>query len=211
MKQRMRQQILEDLGLVPWRLRADADRPPVQAPLPEPTPAAKPLAAQPSAAPSPPASQSPASTPTPPHAQPTTAASGPVPWTALSLALPGMVMLVDGAASQRDLRLAMDVLATAAGNWNARPASRRFDWPPPVAAPSVATSDEAARRALAAFTGKDVVDHGAALVLCVASLAQRLPADEPTCRRLVVPDLGELGRDPAAKRDLWRELAGLRP
>jgi hypothetical protein len=128
----------------------------------------------------------------------------------LSIAVPGVVMLVDGAAPRRDLRLAMDVLAAATGDWNATPASRRFDWPPPVAAPSLTTSDDAARRALAAFTGKDVAEHGAALLLCVASLARRLPSDEPACRRLVVPNLEDPGREPATKRDLWQELASLR-
>lgn len=209
MRQTARRQILEDLGLVPWRLRrVDAGAreagealamPETRSPEHPQGPAVPPAATR-ITAPPPERSALPATPPTPAVA----------PWAALSLALPGVVMLVDGGVSRRDRRLAMDVLAAAAGDWHSRPVSRRLEWPPPVATAAVAMDDEAARRALAAFAGKDVTDHAARLLLCVASLARRLPAAEPECRRLVIADLEELGREPAAKRDLWRELRGAR-
>lgn len=129
------------------------------------------------------------------------------PWAAISLALPGIVVVVDGASSRRDLRLAVDILAAATGDWRARPARRRFDWPPAVSAPAVATDEPAGRRALAAFLEKDLADHGAAVLVCVETLAAHLPEAVSGATRIEIPPLDELGRDTEAKRALWQRLA----
>ena len=117
-------------------------------------------------------------------------------------------MLVAGDASRRDLRLAMDVLGAAAGDFRAKPASRRFDWPPPGAESTVADggSGQAGARALLAFVDKDLADHGVRRVLCTAGLDGRLPPLPAGVERVIVPELAALGPDPAAKRALWQTL-----
>ena len=126
----------------------------------------------------------------------------------LSLVCGGALLLVAGDASRRDLRLAMDVLGAAAGDFRAKPASRRFDWPPRGAEGTVAAGGPgpAGARALLAFVDKDLADHGVRRVLCTAGVEQRLPALPEGIDRVTVPELATLGQDPDAKRALWQAL-----
>jgi len=225
MEQRARRQILADLGIVPWRLR-------VLAGAVESEPAADPGAGEPArpgdvageraaaadtdatvtvaeAEPTPAVDQAATvhDTPAPAAAQP---ADEPreAPWSALSLVSGGALLLVEGDATRRDLRLAMDVLGAAAGDFAARPASRRFDWPPPGAVRTLAGagSAQAGERALLAFVDKDLSDHGVRRVLCTAALDARLPALPEGIDRVTLPELATLGQDPEAKRALWQAL-----
>jgi hypothetical protein len=168
------------MGIVRWRLRV-ADR----------------LTAQP------PSAVSEAATIEPDTAAPV---AGQVPVSVLSIALPGSVVLVDGASSRRDLKLARDVAAAASRDWRATPVSRRFDWSPRVAGDGVPPAADAGTRAFNAFVDKDLVDHGAWLLLCIEPLARLLPESFAGCRRLVIPALDVLGREADAKRALWQAI-----
>lgn len=219
MHQAARLQILHDIGIDVWRLRATpggsvADSPSgeaaaVLAELEIPR-VREPSATRRGAVDSPlPAAAEPV-----PEAAPSPAGAGPAagepaaaPWAAVSLALPGIVVVVDGASSRRDLRLAVDILAAATGDWRARPSRRRFDWPPAVSAAAVATDESAGRRAFAAFLEKDLADHGAAVLVCGGTPATHLPEAMSGATRIEIPPLDELGRDTDAKRALWRRLA----
>jgi hypothetical protein len=211
MKEGIRRQILADLGIDVWSLRA----PPVPAaPAPSgatPEPAAP---AQPAAAAPVPAAPAPAAL-TPVVKRAVSAPAAAAPLTVLSIALPGVLMLVTGAPTQRELRLAADLLAAAAGDWRARPAMRRFRWPPELpagaAAEAAASASAGVERALRAFVDKDVADHRVGTMLCTADLAARLGAGWPGCRIRVIMPLAELGQDPAGKRALWEFLAGASP
>jgi hypothetical protein len=176
MNEATRRQILADMGITRWRLRAAQARGPREVDLASvrESPAA-PVADQGR-------------------------------WSVLSLALGDAVLLVDGESSRRDLRLAQDVLAAATGDWRKRPAARRFHWPPDVAGGGVQPAADAGRRALNAFVDKDLGDHAARLLVCTEPLAPRLEESWPGCRRLVIPALDVLGREAAAKRSLWRIL-----
>lgn len=217
MEQSARRQILADLGIVPWQLRVlagsiglprseavdDAGRD-VQPPAPE----AAAGDGRSSAATRPSAEAGAAAEPRQ-IVEPATAAE-PLeePWSALSLVSGGALLLVPGDASRRDLRLAMDVLGAAAGDFRARPASRRFDWPPPGAEGTLVAdgSGQAGARALLAFVDKDLADHGVRRVLCTAGLEDRLPPLPDGVDRITVPELAALGQDPDAKRALWQAL-----
>lgn len=210
MRESTRRQILADLGIVQWRLRVAEGEIPRQAPAAEQAPAAT---QEPAAEPAPAAERAPESEtvaePEPRTESPEVVeAEAQTPWAALSLAAGGVVLLVDGASSQRDLRLAMDILAAACGDWAGKPSSRRFDWPPGGAARAAAGGAAAARRALAAFVDKDLTDHQARLLVCAESLAEFVPQPSASWRRLVIPELDTLGRDAEAKRALWEALAG---
>lgn len=226
MHQAARLQILQDIGIDVWRLRAApgesvADSQPGEAAAvlaeleipPVREPSARPRAAVDT--PLPDAVEDAAepvreAAPSAVGADPAAGESaGPAaaPWAAVSLALPGIVVVVDGASSRRDLRLAVDILAATTGDWRARPARRRFDWPPAVSAPAVATDEPAGRRAFAAFLEKDLADHGAAVLVCVETLAAHLPEAVSGATRIDIPPLDELGRDTDAKRALWQRLA----
>jgi hypothetical protein len=168
------------MGIVPWRLRVPEG-----------------LTAQP---------QSPVSEAA--SIEPETAApvAGQTRISVLSIALAGTLVLVDGASSRRDLKLARDVAAAASGDWQARPVSRRFDWPPAVPGDGVPPAADAGRRALNAFVDKDLGDHEARLLLCIEPLARLLPESFSGCRRLVMPALDVLGREAEAKRALWQAI-----
>lgn len=180
MQEARRRRILSDMGIALWQLRA-----------PEP----------------PPAAAAPATAVIPPAAPDTPAEIDQAvePWSVLSLAQGDTVLLVDGDSSRRDLRLALDVLSAASGDWQGKAVSRRFDWPPRVAGQHVPPADDG-RRAFNAFVDKDLDDHEAALLLCVETLAGMLPDALAGRRRVVIPALAELGRDTAAKRALWRTI-----
>lgn len=226
MRESTRRQILADLGIVQWRLRVAEGEVSHHAPAADGAPAADvkppPRAATPSAtlpdtnaAPAPPdAAPSETETVAEPRAVPPQAgepAGEPepqTPWSALSLAVGGVVLIIDGEHSQRDLRLAMDILAAACGDWSGKPSSRRFDWPPGGAARAAAGGAAAAQRALAAFVDKDLTDYQGRLLVCTEPLAELVPEPSASCRRLVIPPLHTLGRDADAKRALWEALAG---
>jgi hypothetical protein len=195
MREATRRQILSDLGIPRWQLRAAA----VAAGVPAPSRTAVPPAvADPVERPLPTAATSAGSA--------LTAPAAPEPrWSVLSIAAAGVVLLVDGASSRRDLRLALDVVAAASGDWQVKPVSRRFDWRPELAGDGSLPS-QAGQRALHAFVDKDLVDHGARLLLCVEPLGARLPDAWPGCRRMMIPALEVLGREAEAKRTLWLDL-----
>jgi len=196
MRESTRRQILADLGIVQWRLRVAEGEILQQAPAAKQAPAAQ----------RPPENETVAE----PRAESpeVVEAEAQTAWAALSLAVGGVVLLVDGESSQRDLRLAMDILAAACGDWAGKPSSRRFDWPPGGVARAAAGGAAAARRALAAFVDKDLTDHQARLLVCTESLAELVPQPSASWRRLVIPELDTLGRDAEAKRALWEALAG---
>ncbi|MBK80278.1 MAG: hypothetical protein CMQ43_05105 [Gammaproteobacteria bacterium] len=229
-----RRRILGDLGIVPWQLRAapgdgaaGAARPEPEgrrAPVPvtpagpgtirEPagTPAA--AAAAPGAAPAArPAANTGSRDQPPPSARPAQEPPRPAadtkpaePFSVLALVSGDTLMLVDGAASRRDQRLARDVLAAASGDFAGRPASRTFRWPPVEGGIDLQRGAEAAVRALAAFVDKDVADHAVRRVLCTPEVAARWSAAPGGAGRIELPPLADLGQDPAAKRALWQRL-----
>ncbi|MFW6092477.1 MAG: hypothetical protein ACODAC_00795 [Pseudomonadota bacterium] len=219
MRDAARRQILSDMGIDIWWARGARSLPPDPdaagpvADSAEPPPAedsargaqalealkaatAPEPAAVPDTPPRPPAAVDPGPEPGP----------APEPVSAISMAVPGAVMLIEDQPSKLETRLARDVLAAASGNWRARPAHRRFAWPPEVGDARLHGGPEAGRRALAAFVGKDVSDHAAGLVLCSEALAELLPEQGPGWVRVVVPALGDLGADADAKRALWRDI-----
>jgi hypothetical protein len=222
-----RRRILKDLGIDVWRLRSAAPVAPL-APMPEPAaPAPRPAAVSPAEAP-PVTAPSPVETPrvkaprveAARHRAAASAVAAPAapepierlaepaaPLSVLSLAAGSVVMLLEGSPPRRDLRLARDVLAAAGGDWRAKPVTRRFDWPPAVAGAMLADGPDALRRALEAFVRKDLDDYGARLLLCQESLCAHLPEQWPGCGLVVLPPLGRLGREPAQKRQLWRDIA----
>lgn len=216
MRESTRRQILADLGIVQWRLRVAESEVSHHAPAADVKP--PPRAATPSAtlpntnpAPAPPdAAPSETETVAEPRAVPPQAGEpdSQTPWSALSLAVGGVVLLIDGEHSQRDLRLAMDIRAAACGDWSGKPSSRRFDWPPGGAGRAAAGGAAAAQRALAAFVDKDLTDYQGRLLVCTEPLAELVPEPSASCRRLVIPPLHTLGRDADAKRVLWEALAG---
>ncbi len=128
------------------------------------------------------------------------------PFSVLSLVSGDTLVLVDGSASRRDQRLAMDVLGAASGDGAGKPVSRRFHWPPAEGGIGIHAGAGAARRALAAFVDKDLADHAVRRVLYTPDVAARWPADSTGVTRIELPALASLGQDPAAKRDLWRRL-----
>ncbi len=89
------------------------------------------------------------------------------------------------------------------------PALRRFDWPPAVTIPG-ADDRSAADRALRAFVGGELADHGCTLLLLGAALAGRLGEPRQAGERLLIPDLAEFGRDAAEKRRVWAALSRYR-
>lgn len=217
MRESTRRQILADMGIVQWRLRVAEGEVPPQAPGAERVPAAAdvPPGETLTASPAPPAAGAPEiKTETRTVAEPQAASpevgesEAQAPWSALSLAADGVILLIDGEGSQRDLRLAMDILAAACGDWAGKPSSRRFDWPPGGGVRAAAGSASAARRALAAFVDKDLSDHQGRLLVCTDPLAELVPEPPAPCRRLVIPPLDALSRDAEAKRVLWEALAG---
>lgn len=228
MREATRRQILADIGIAVWYRRAvtsphglRAEPAPVRGP--EPAEAEQAVAA-PVAQPVPPAprtrpetdresrpsirGRSVAAEPAPHAREPQGLIE--TPWSVLSLALGGVVMLVDGDSSRRDLRLAQDVLSAAAGEWRSRPVSRRFDWPPPVSGDGAAPAQDAGARALAAFAGKDLEDHEGVLLICEAGVEPRLGEVRAGCRRIAMPRLDVLGRDSDAKRQLWHRIRDAR-
>lgn len=182
MREATRRQILSDMGIVRWQLRTTAtavEQRNGRAPHPAP---------------------------------PASEAGGrgrevarEAPWSALSIASGGVLLLVPGDNSRRDLRLATDLLAAASGDWQTRPVSRRFDWPG-AAGREVTQAPDGGRRALTAFIDKDLADHDVRLLLCVKALRSLLPESLPRCRSVEIPALETLGRDPDAKRLLWQSL-----
>lgn len=128
-------------------------------------------------------------------------------WAAVSLVAGGVVLLVDGDSSRRDLRLAMDILATASGNWLDKPASRRFDWPQDGVSGFGGGADPAGR-AFAAFVDKELADHGAATLMVEETLSERLPNRDGHAR-VQIPALARLGRDVAQKRMLLQTLRSI--
>ncbi len=215
MRESTRRQILADLGIVQWRLRAAEGEIRRQAPAAEaePAPAAADLPPERARTPNPaPQAARPpeAETMAEPRAAPAEASDpeAQAPWSALSLADGRVVLIIDGECSQRDLRLARDILAAACGDWAGKPSSRRFDWPPGGGVRAAAGGAAAARRALAAFVDKDLADYQGRLLLCTEPLAELVPQPSAPCRRLVIPRLDTLGRDAEAKRALWGFLAG---
>jgi len=220
MEQSARRQILADLGIVPWQLRvlagatgslrsvaadaaAAASEPAARRGQPQP-----PVEPEAQAARHQRQSASAERAAAPPAAAHPSAEPREEPWSALSLVSGGALLLVSGDASRRDLRLAMDVLGAAAGDFRARPATRRFDWPPPGAEGTLADggSGHAGARALLAFVDKDLTDHGVRRVLCTAGIDARLPPLAEDIDRVAVPELATLGQDPDAKRALWQAL-----
>ncbi len=198
MRDAVRRQILSDMGIETWQLRAASagaaperagQRP--SAVTPQPVVTGEPAAAQPAPAPA------------PTRRRPAVSA--------ISLAAPGVVLLVEGGISRRDHRLARDLLAAVTGDWRAKAVNRRFDW---VSEQGDESAADTARRALWAFVQKDLEDHVARLLVCVAPLAERLPEGVPEdgieCRRLIVPALAALGHDAGAKRAVWQALAEAR-
>ena len=123
-----------------------------------------------------------------------------------SVALPGVVLLLEVLNSRRDARLARDLVAAAARNWSQPPLQRRFSFPLDSGNPADSNQASAVRRALRAFVDKDLQDHEARVVLYVGSVAERLPDAWPGVQVLTVSDLVEFSRDPQAKKDLWAKL-----
>jgi hypothetical protein len=203
--------MLADMGIDVWRLRTGAATAAESASTPAPAPSAAAAAAALLETAHPPQRRRSVPRASPPSSAPS-AGPGPAvgpeaaPLSAVSLAVPGVVMLLDGPVSRRDRRLAMDVLASAASDWQAKPLTRQFDWPPRIGAGAVATGADALQRALEAFVDKDLADHGASLLLCSETLAAQLPDRWPDCRRVLVPTLERLGRDASLKRALWQSL-----
>ncbi len=210
-----RRQILEDLGIDQWRLRGAAAESvgsvpavtvSVAAPRTSGTPASPGRAAAATAA-APgelkEAREAAGGETDAPQRVPAEAPSEA--WSVLSLVSAGIVLLVDGASSRRDLRLAMDILAAASGGRRAKPSSRHFAWPPDGTGTMVGGGAGAARRAFAAFVDKELGDHGAALLLCEEPLTARLP-ERGGLVRVEIPPLEQLGRDVDGKRRLWETL-----
>lgn len=214
--QARRTQILEDLGIDRWWLRraatghaAPGDRPVVDPPDQRPVavpPAASPVLTDPGAEKTLPQMAEVSRANVAP-AQPSGRTSAVDAWAALSLVAGGVVLLVDGSSSRRDLRLAMDVLATASGSWIDKPASRRFDWPPDGVS-TIGRGADPAGRAFAAFVDKELADHGAETLLVEETLSERLP-ERGGPVRVQIPALARLGRDVAAKRALWEILRSI--
>ena len=206
MRESVRRQMLADIGITIWRLRTGpaASAAPPPEPRAEPPPARRKVEAERPAT----AAARPAPRPEEVVREPV----APVPpavqarWSARSLVLCDVMLLVDGECSRRDLRLAGDVLAAATGDWRGKPISRQFQWPPRGAGGSLPPAADDGHRAFNAFVDKDVADHRPRLILCTRTLAARLAAGWPECRRLEVPALDVLGRDGEAKRLLWRAL-----
>lgn len=227
-RRQIRSTILSDIGITTWRLRAApgsaAPAAPDSAAPDSAAPDSAALDVPPQAGNSKPVMRSERSVPamrppaqeaslTPPSSAATASpppARAEAPWSVVSLALSGTLLLVSGDSSRRDLRLARDILSAAVGDWRSRPARRDFRWPPEIAGHGLAPSPDAGRRALAAFIDKDVSDHGVGLLLCTHSVAARFPSGWQGCRLLPMPELPELGRDPDAKRALWGALAETR-
>ncbi len=212
MREATRRQILSDMGIVVWRLRASEPLPvreAAAAPAGGPAPDAGSRQSSPAPAPrsTPDARRPPVPPPTRRPVPPTAAEVRP--WSAVSLAVPGVVLLGDGAGSRRDLRLARDILAAATGDWRAKPVRRRFAWPDGLTHDAVTAAD-GGRRALNAFVGKDLEDHQARLLLCVEPLASLLPPQPSQCRLLIIPRLAALAHDVSAKRALWQALVDAR-
>jgi hypothetical protein len=143
----------------------------------------------------------------------TAPAAAVAPLAVLSIATSGAVLLIEGSPARRDLRLAMDVLAAISADLQsksagrrAKPVTRRFAWPPPVAADVLTSAPDARRRALEAFVDKDLGDHGGRVLLVSERLAAELPDRWPDCERVMVPDLDLLGREAPLKRALWRDI-----
>lgn len=188
MREATRAQILNDMGITLWRLRGT-----------EPAPLVGPRQPR-EDAPESAAADTAAAAEAPPV--PTSSSQA---WSVLSIALPGTVLLLDAGASRRDLRLARDLVAAASGDWRARPVRRRFDWPPRVSG-AVTRADDDGRRALNAFVGKDLDDHGARLLICTGTYLALLPESLPGCRLVACPTLDVVGRDTEAKRALWAAI-----
>lgn len=174
-----------------------------------PTVAGRPAAA-PAAAPAP----TPAPAPLPDIPGAVSDAAGGQPFEVVSVALPGVVLLLDGAVSRRDMRLARDLVSAVAGDWNRQPERRRFVWPPTSGVLPGSAGDahpdragSAASRALRAFADKHLEDHRARLLICAGQVGERLADDWDGVRLLRIAALSQLGRDAAAKRRLWAELA----
>ena len=125
----------------------------------------------------------------------------------VSVALPGVVLLLEGAGSKRDMRLARDLVSAVAGDWGRKPERRRFVWPPTSGA--VPGADSAPRRGLRAFVDKDLEDHAAQVLICAGKVGERLPDPWRDVHVLRVPELSQLSRNAAAKRRLWTELAAV--
>jgi hypothetical protein len=216
-----RRQILGDLGIVPWQLRAVPGDEAASRGRSEAGPAREPVSRQHAAG------SAPRTAEQPPDASadvvaPPSGADGPrqrpdaeprpieqavdEAFSVLSLVSGDALMLVDGTASRRDLRLAMDVLAAAGGDLAGRPLSRKFEWPPSGDGIGFHAGEAAARRALAAFVDKDVADHGVRRVLRTPEVAARWTAEATDVALMDMPSLSALGQDPVAKRELWRRL-----
>jgi len=131
------------------------------------------------------------------------------PFSVLSFACDGVVVLLDRVPTARERQLVRDLCAAATGVWDREPAQRRFDWPPAVIIPG-AEDRSAADRALRAFVGGELADHGCTLVLLGAALAARLGELRQAGERLVIADLVEFGRDAAEKRRVWAALGRYR-
>jgi hypothetical protein len=204
MNESTRRQILGELGIEVWLLRA-----------------ARPAGGQPEAgagsasvagAPPPRATQrTPARVrPSLPPARPVAAANARTEavrsLTVLALACPGVLLTLTGTPSRRDLRLARDLLAAATGRWDVSPQRRAFRWPPGLPASAEGGGSNSMERALAAFIDKDIADHAVSLLLCTADVDVLLPGEWPGCRRHVIAPLEALGRDAGAKRAVWRFL-----
>ena len=134
----------------------------------------------------------------------------------VSVALPGVVLLLEGDASRRDMRLARDLVSAVAGEWARKPERRRFLWPPtsgvvPASggASDPARAETAPSRALRAFADKHLEDHKARLLICAGSVGDRIPDHWEGVRVLRISALSELSRDAAAKRRLWSELSAV--
>jgi hypothetical protein len=225
MNEATRRQILSDMGISVWRLRVATAEQAVPAAHEEhaapgasaagavrpPMPAQALRSALEDAADSPGVAarrQAPAGQPAArPAAEPVALESLSV----LAVAVSGAVLVLEGNPSKAELRLAMDVLASASGQWRARPSSRRFDWPPAVAADTLSADAAAGERALVAFVNKDVADHQARVLLATETVARRLPQAWSACSLVTMPELAVLGRDPQAKRALWQRLLELPP
>jgi hypothetical protein len=130
--------------------------------------------------------------------------AGPVPeFNVVSLSNEGGLLLFQSADLKGSRRFAVDLLATATGRWSRDYRQLVFAWPQA----GIENTNTSMVKALAAFVEKQINDAPSNKVLVTAELFQRLDRSWPAVDIQKIPDIDKLMVDAELKKVVWLEIS----
>jgi hypothetical protein len=130
--------------------------------------------------------------------------AGPVPeFNVVSLADEGGLLLFQSADLKSPRRFAVDLLAAATGRWSRDYRQLVFAWPQA----GIENTNASMVKALAAFVEKQINDAPSNRVLVTAELFQRLDRSWPAVDIQKIPEIDKLMVDAELKKVVWLEIS----